>query len=399
MLVYAALPLYKNYADRYRMFMSMCDHGARVRMLLLHGEHPRLESPPPGFEQLSIREGTSFFTRRADLRKLIVPAPKAERTVVHDTGLLQMGQVLRHRGPFAPTHRTVRNVLALYSPTISFLLQGHWLRAEGRAVNLSELKYYLRKHVPHVLAELLFCHLADGVTGNTQEIVDDLGHYYGVPRPRTRFIPAEVDTRFFTPGPVRRGPLNLPPEPKLVLFVGNYQRRKGVDILLRAFDQASLQLPDARLILLGGFADTGRNWVQPLVDSLACAPRVEFRPAVDQETLRDYYRSVDLLVCSSRHEGSPRVIKEAMACGTPVVSTRIPGALAIDPHARAIEFVPVDRPEEMARAIQGLLTVPSRHQARSQAGLQLTRETLSPLAIARRYLDFYDDIFRFEGPS
>jgi teichuronic acid biosynthesis glycosyltransferase TuaC len=86
---------------------------------------------------------------------------------------------------------------------------------------------------------------------------------------------------------------------------------------------ALAQLPDVRLLIAGNGPQ--RAMLEQLASSSGVADRVRFLGAVPQATLRDYYGAADALVLPSEREGWANVLLEAMACGTPVIASRVWG--------------------------------------------------------------------------
>lgn len=134
-----------------------------------------------------------------------------------------------------------------------------------------------------------------------------------------------VDGERFAPGSraEARVRLQLSEASPLLLFVGNLKRAKGCVDLLEAFPALLARQPQARLIFIG----TGACRAELLerAAALGCASRVELRGGVPHAELGDWFRAADLLCLPSHNEGVPNVVLEAMACGTPVVATRVGG--------------------------------------------------------------------------
>lgn len=103
--------------------------------------------------------------------------------------------------------------------------------------------------------------------------------------------------------------------------VGRVTHEKGFDLLIRAV--ALCRDPRLRVIILG----TGvlRASMEKLASDLGVADQVNFIGF--QKNPYSYIRRADALVLSSRHEGLPNVVLEAMACGTPVIATPAPGGI------------------------------------------------------------------------
>jgi teichuronic acid biosynthesis glycosyltransferase TuaC len=113
-------------------------------------------------------------------------------------------------------------------------------------------------------------------------------------------IPNGVDLTVFSPGSqdTARKELGWELSPPIVLFsAGGDQRNKGLDVVKAAMKVVHYSLPDALLHIVSHNVEPNR---MPL-----------------------YYRAADALVCASRLEGSPNVVKEALACNLPIVSTQV----------------------------------------------------------------------------
>jgi len=374
------------------MFAAMCNHGVRVKMILLHGEHPPAGEMPEGFEQLCVPHNTNILTRRKYIRKHLIPADDGEPTIVHDTFMAQMGLYLRNRWTLRK-HKNVRNVLGLYFTTPAYFLKGQWRgKSEDAKTRLREWPFYMRRHIPVIFGELVSCHLSDMITGNSEEVVEGVRKYYRIPSARTKFISAEIDTDFYCPGPSKRKELNLPLDKKRVLYAGHFQRHKGIDTLLEAFEILTQKDKDVRLILLGDLADTGYVWFKNIMMGMSSASQIDVRDRVDSHTLRDYYRSCDVFVCPTHHEGSPRVIKEAIACGCPVITSRISGNYAIDPEGKSLVYATNWDPQEYAGLMSEVLNNPEFRQQRIGAGLEVISR-LSLKATSQKYMELYKSLF------
>jgi len=157
--------------------------------------------------------------------------------------------------------------------------------------------------------------------------------HYGAPTP-IAVIPGGVDLARFTPRPraEARAALGLGSSDRILLFVGRIQRLKGLEILLRAF--ARLNDLDARLLIVGGQPGTTHESreitrLHHLAARLGIAERTTFVGAVAHERLPLYYAAADATVMPSSYESFGLVAVESLACGTPVVATRVGGLTSI----------------------------------------------------------------------
>lgn len=131
-----------------------------------------------------------------------------------------------------------------------------------------------------------------------------------------------------------------------ILTVGTMKAVKNHPLLLRAF--ARIDRPDARLMFVGD--GDGRDALLSLARDLGVADRVILAGFHPDPT--PFYKTADLFVLSSDYEGFGNVIVEAMACGTPVVSTDCPsGPGEILDGGKFGRLVPVGDAGAMAHAI------------------------------------------------
>ncbi|MBC7818295.1 MAG: glycosyltransferase [Planctomycetaceae bacterium] len=175
---------------------------------------------------------------------------------------------------------------------------------------------------------------------------------------RVHTIYQGVDDKLFFPGDAdaARQRLSLPADRRLLLWVGRMVEVKGLDTLIAAFDLARQKQSDLHLLLVGD--GPLRASVQADVERRGLGGHVTFTGAQPPAQLPDWYRAADLFVLSSWSEGLPNVLREAVACGRPFVSTDIGSVREIaESHAGSpfAELVPVGDAAAMAVAIERVL--------------------------------------------
>lgn len=145
-----------------------------------------------------------------------------------------------------------------------------------------------------------------------------------MPTERLITMPNGVDLRRFHLVPLHeaRTTLGWPQGPTLI-SVGNLVENKGHHIVIEAL----VNLPEFRLVIAGEGPELAA--LQSLSQRLNVSSRTQFLGHVDQATLTSCYCAADILVLASSREGWPNVLLESMACGTPVVATRVGGIAEI----------------------------------------------------------------------
>ncbi len=147
-----------------------------------------------------------------------------------------------------------------------------------------------------------------------------------------------------------------------LLSVGHLIERKGHHLVIEAL----ADLPGCELLIAGdGEMDAG---LRALAKRLGVAERVRFLGAIPQEQLRDIYGTADMLVLASSREGWANVLLESMACGTPVVATRIWGTPEVVQTPEAGVLIPERTPAAIANGVRDLLArYPDRNATRRYA--------------------------------
>ncbi|MEK7371423.1 MAG: glycosyltransferase, partial [candidate division NC10 bacterium] len=169
--------------------------------------------------------------------------------------------------------------------------------------------------------------LADRVVAANVVERAHLAWYYGASTDRIAVIPCGVDTELFRPMPQVEAKrwLALPPDP-LLLYVGRLQPIKGLETLLDAMTALD---GAAQLLIVGGDQDEPENghadYLRERVSVLGLRERVSFLGAQPQERLRLFYAAADATVMPSYYESFGMVALEAMACGSPVIASRVGG--------------------------------------------------------------------------
>ena len=185
-------------------------------------------------------------------------------------------------------------------------------------------------------------------------------------------------------GVVHRTDTCLEPVVK-VLFVGKLEKAKGIAELLEAMQQLKADPELAgravRLNLVGGETPGSIGYtvarVRELTAEMGIGEVVTCTGYVDDQVrLQQLYREADIFVLPSHAEGFPRVSDEALASGTPVVATALPGIAATLEHGKHALLVPVQAPNEIAGALKSLILDGERRRSIIANARELANERL-----------------------
>lgn len=132
-------------------------------------------------------------------------------------------------------------------------------------------------------------------------------------------VPNGIDLEMFKPPLESRKGSNA----KTIIFVGRLHPVKGVQYLIEAMNIVHQKMPEAELILVGDGKE--REHLKSLTGRLGLKECIEFAGRVPHEKIQDYMGLADVFVLPGLSEGFPVTILEAMACGLPVVATRVGG--------------------------------------------------------------------------
>lgn len=125
--------------------------------------------------------------------------------------------------------------------------------------------------------------------------------------------------------------LGIPPEAKVVLYVGRFDQRKGIETLVRAIANSNWRdKGDLRLIIGGGYRPGQSDGlecdrIKGIVKELGLDPLTTFPGRLSEEQLPLYYAAANVCVVPSHYEPFGLVAIESMACRTPVVASEVGG--------------------------------------------------------------------------
>lgn len=167
----------------------------------------------------------------------------------------------------------------------------------------------------------------------------------------------------------------ISPRALVVGSVGNIAPKKGYDVLIRALAKARGEISDLACLILGADDHGLREGLERLGNSLGLHGQLCF--AGFQEEVFPYLDAMDLFVLASVDEGFGIVLLEAMACGKPVVATRVDGPPEIVEDGQSGLLVPPRDPEALAKTLVELLKDPRRRASMGNRGRERVQTVFS----------------------
>ena len=305
----------------------------RLRELLESGEvECRVVAPVPWFHSTDERFGN--YAR-------IARTPRCEQyhgIEVHHPRYLMLPKIGMYSQPLSMALGALSTILQLRKRGFDFdLIDAHYFYPDGVAAAIlakwlnrpffitvrgSDVNLVPEYWLPRTMMRWAAAR-AHSLIGVSNALLDGV-RKWGIAVDRLQVIRNGVNLERFrpVPRPEARMRLGIQGAP-IFLSVGNLVELKGHHITIEAFSEVVRDYPDARLVIIGEGPDQGR--LMALVAQLGVTSRVVFAGMLPQEDLYLWYSAADMSILASSREGWPNVLLESMACGTPVVATRISG--------------------------------------------------------------------------
>ena len=303
----------RDYTTHDHRFLSkMVETGEEIFFLQLERGAQQYEDRPvpEGVTRITWRGGQGPVHRR-DAPRLIADLKRVIRRVKPD--LIQAGPV--QRGAFL-------TALAGYRPLITMSWGYDLLHDVHRGPGWEWATRYTLKRSAAFVGDC--------------ETIRKLAQAYGMPAERIMTFPWGANIRKFQPHPAGGEPgsedpyiINIRerkgwgPEIFVLLSTRSWAEIYGVDELVQAFARLAGKHPELRLLMLGSGPLAGK--IHSIIHSSGLGDRVHFPGQINQRQLPAYYRAADLYISTSHSDGTSISLLEALASGTPVLLTDIPG--------------------------------------------------------------------------
>jgi glycosyltransferase involved in cell wall biosynthesis len=210
-------------------------------------------------------------------------------------------------------------------------------------------------------------------------------------------IPCGTDLNKF--GAIRRQEarqkLGIAPDAKVVIYVGRFDPRKGIETLVRAIAQSNWRGCSDLKLIIGGGSRPGqsdgieRDRIESIVAEMNLSDITLFPGRLDDDTLPIYYAAADACVVPSHYEPFGLVAIEAMASRTPVIASNVGGLrFTVVPEVTGLLAPPKDE-AAFASAIERILADPALRDRLGETGRQRVEIAFSWESVASRLTNLY----------
>ncbi|NJM71545.1 MAG: glycosyltransferase family 1 protein [Scytonema sp. RU_4_4] len=192
-----------------------------------------------------------------------------------------------------------------------------------------------------------------------------------------------------------RAQLGIDPEAKLVMYIGRFDPRKGIETLVRAVGESQFRESGKLQLMIGGGSRPGhsdgieRDRIENIVAELGMSDFTTFPGRISQEKLPYYYAAADVCVVPSHYEPFGLVAIEAMASKTPVIASDVGGLqFTVVPEETGLLAPPQDV-GAFATAIDRILSSPQWRDELGQAARKRVETKFSWEGVASELAQLY----------
>lgn len=209
-----------------------------------------------------------------------------------------------------------------------------------------------------------------------------------------RHIPNGIDLkRFASEQPAPAELLALQP---YVLFVGRFEKRKGIDVLLRAYRHLKSRMPELNLVVVGGGEKKSRY--EPVAVRMGLKD-VHFAGYVSDDLLPLYYRHAAVFCApNTGNESFGMILTEALASQTPVVASSIQGFVDVVTHDHDALLVPPRDADALAETLEYLLKDKDLADRLTRQGIE-TVQRYSWEVVTDEIIAYYEELIAGAQPT
>jgi len=218
---------------------------------------------------------------------------------------------------------------------------------------------------------------ADRILLTNKVAIDYISDRYAVSENKIVYIPNGIDITVFSPAKLNK---NID-----ILYVGNFTEIKNLRLLLKAISHIPDKNPKVLFIGSGELEENLQNYA--ILNNID----LSIKDRVDNSELPSYYNSTKIFVLASKLEGNPKVLLEAMSCGTTVLGTNVSGINDVISHMKT-GYLSEPDVQSISTAIIKLLNDDNLRKSLGSAARENITSNLSMDSIVEKELEVYKSI-------
>lgn len=236
---------------------------------------------------------------------------------------------------------------------------------------------------------------ADQIIAFSHHEMDAMVEMYGASRDRVKAVHCGVDLSQFKPLDMHESRKRLGLNGgNIMLYVGRIEPLKGVEFLLLVTSMMDMG-NSLKVLIVGGDPDQEKELkrLMTLSKKIGVSEVVDFVGRVNQDELPSYFSAADVCFVPSYYESFGLVALEAMACGTPVVASRVGGLPGIIKHGRNGYLLPWRCPERYADTLTMVLLNKNLRDSMSKAAVE-SAGTMGWGMVSKKFIDIYQTMLK-----
>lgn len=370
MILIIVFPSFKKYSERLKEYLEMENFEIIDKILIYTKELPDNErmKETSKISFIVIEKKFNFFFYTKKLIKKYIKDKSNIIIVNHFVNITPLSKKYKKNN--------IKVITKLYSPNLLLFFR----KGEDVKIKYKPFLLFFKRSIMDIFSVFF----SDIIIGNSEEIellMNKVIKFFHIRR-KIFTIPTSTDTDFYF-----FNKRDLSEEEFKILFVGNLVERKGIIDTIEVLSQLKKEKIEFKMFFAGTSYKDLKEKIFSKIDKYNLRENVSFLGFIKKGELRNCYHNSDLLLFPSYYEGSPRVIKEAMSCGLPVVCYDISGTRLIDPEGKVIEFVKKGDLNELKRLTRSLLIDTNRRKKISEAGSILVKKNFSIRKISELHID------------
>jgi glycosyltransferase involved in cell wall biosynthesis len=202
-----------------------------------------------------------------------------------------------------------------------------------------------------------------------------------------------VDMEQFCPAPdksARKKELGIDTGKLVVLYVGSFQKIKGVYVMMQAFLKVHKNIPQS-VMKICGYGDEREN-MEAFIRDAGADDSIQIVGPVDSDRVHLWMQAADVFVLSSYSEGMPNTVMEAMSCGLPTVATAVGGLPYELKDCLGAILVKPREVDELAHAVEKVLSENELRRKMEIAAREKALQSFSVRSNTRTLLKYLSDI-------